>query len=71
MSHNAHTMITARLTPDFEEQVGKIAEQLTLSASDLVRIGLSRVVEEFNQTGRVAIRPATPAPESTPRKEEA
>lgn len=70
MSHNFHTMIAARLNPELEEQIGKIADSLTLSASDLVRIGLSRVVEEFNQTGRVSVTP-TPAPESDPRKEEA
>lgn len=66
MSHNFHTMIAARLTPELEAQIGKIAEALNISASDLVRIGLSRIVVEFNSTGRISV---TPTPDSDPRKE--
>lgn len=65
MSHNANTMITARLAPDFEKRVGEIAARLSLSASDLVRIGLNRIIEEFDSTGSVAVRPADSDPPAT------
>ena len=51
-------MIAARLDRDLELRVVKIALALNLSTSDLVRIGVGRVIEEFDQTGGIAVRPA-------------
>lgn len=45
------------LANSLEADVERLIADLGLSCSDLVRNGLSRVFDEFNQTGKITIRP--------------
>ena len=50
------TMITARLSKELELRAGLTAKALQLTVSDLIRIGIIRVLDEYQQTGAIEVR---------------
>lgn len=59
-------MITSRLSTELEQRAVCTAKDLNLTVSDLVRIGLIRVLDEYQATGSIEIRPVAQPAEVAP-----
>jgi antitoxin component of RelBE/YafQ-DinJ toxin-antitoxin module len=59
-------MITARLSTELELQAAAVAKDVHLTVSDLVRIGLIRVLDEYRESGTIEVRPSKTEKQEVP-----